>query len=194
MLHQNHLHNLFINIKGMTPAEFSDGGKGLSINYSFSESPFGNIIIASTEEGICYVAFYEHEAVALSALQVNFPNAAYTQLIDSVHQTALKIFTQEEPLSDQINLHVKATAFQLLVWQELLKIPFGQLTTYGQLAKNIHNPNATRAVGTAIGSNPVAFLIPCHRVIQASGKFGNYMWGSERKNAMIEWEDPKRHE
>jgi AraC family transcriptional regulator, regulatory protein of adaptative response / methylated-DNA-[protein]-cysteine methyltransferase len=182
------LHDLFINIEGMTPAEYKNGGQNLEINYSFSESPFGNIIVASTLKGICHMAFIEDESIAFTNLQDHFPNANFRQLVDSIQQNALYIFTQDWSKINQVKLHLKGTDFQLKVWQTLLKIPLGQLTTYGAIAHKIDNPNSSRAVGTAIGSNPVAFVIPCHRVIQATGTFGGYMWGNTRKTAIIGWE------
>lgn len=182
------LHDLFINIEGMTPGEFKNGGENLSINYSYAESPFGNILVASTPKGICYMAFAESEQEALPVLQKTFPNAKYRQMVDRIQQNALYIFTHEWEKIDQIKLHLKGTAFQLKVWETLLKVPMGKLTTYGNIANRIDSPKASRAVGSAIGSNPVAFLIPCHRVIQSTGTFGGYMWGPVRKTAIIGWE------
>ena len=182
------LHDLFINIEGMTPAEFKNGGKNLFIHYSFAESPFGNIMIASTSKGICHLAFFEKEQQAFETLQSHFPNAVFTQRLDIIQQNALFIFTQDWQKLHQIKLHLKGTDFQIKVWETLLKIPMGQLATYGTIAGQIHNPKASRAVGSAIGSNPVAFLIPCHRVIQSTGNFGGYMWGATRKTAIIGWE------
>ncbi|OFY50358.1 MAG: cysteine methyltransferase [Bacteroidetes bacterium GWF2_41_31] len=187
------LHDLFINIEGMTPAEYKNGGKYLNINYSFAASPFGNILVASTEKGICYMAFTDEETVAFSTMHNHFPNAHFRQMVDLIQQNALNIFTHDWTKLNQIKLHLKGTDFQLKVWQTLLKIPFGQLTTYGAIANKIENPNASRAVGTAIGCNPVTFLIPCHRVIQSSGILGDYMWGNTRKTAIIGWEGIKKH-
>ena len=182
------LHDLFIKIEGMTPGEFKNGGENLSINYSYAESPFGNIIVASTPKGICYMAFAENEETATAELKAHFPNADFKQKLDLIQQNALYIFTHDWDKLNQIKLHLKGTDFQLKVWETLLKIPMGNLSTYGQIAGEIQNPKASRAVGTAIGSNPVAFLIPCHRVIQSSGHFGGYMWGTTRKTAIIGWE------
>jgi AraC family transcriptional regulator, regulatory protein of adaptative response / methylated-DNA-[protein]-cysteine methyltransferase len=188
------LHDLFIGIEGMSPAEYKNGGKGLEINYSFSESPFGNILVASTQKGICHMAFADIESLAFSTMQQNFPNAHFIQLTDIIQQNALNIFTHNWTNLHQIKLHLKGTDFQLKVWHTLLKIPFGQLTTYGTIAQEIGHPNASRAVGTAIGCNPVAFLIPCHRVIQSTGMFGDYMWGGVRKTAIIGWEATKSNQ
>lgn len=182
------LHDLFINIEGMTPGEYKNGGENLTINYSFAESPFGNILVASTTKGICHIAFAENEEDAFADLNHNFPNAQFHQLVDLIQQNALYFFTQDWNKLSQIQLHLKGTDFQLKVWEALLKIPMGDLTTYGKIAIEIQNEKASRAVGTAIGSNPVAYLIPCHRVIQSSGIFGGYMWGPDRKAAIIGWE------
>lgn len=175
----------------MTPGEYKNGGENLNINYSFAESPFGNIIVASTPKGICHVAFTGDETKALEALMNKFPNAYFKQMTDLIQQNALFIFTHDWNKLNEIKLHLKGTHFQIKVWETLLKIPMGQLTTYGNIAKHIESPKASRAVGTAIGDNPVAFLIPCHRVIQSSGIFGGYHWGSSRKTAMIGWEAAK---
>ncbi len=185
------LHDLFVSIEGMTPGEYKNGGENLHINYSFAESPFGNIIVASTPKGICHIAFYEDEKLALNNLQLQFPAAKYQLILDKEQQNALYIFNHDWSKLHQIKLHLKGTDFQLKVWEALLKIPMGKLSTYGSIAKQLQNPNASRAVGTAIGDNPVAFLIPCHRVIQTSGALGGYHWGVDRKTAIIGWEAAK---
>ncbi|WP_264526267.1 methylated-DNA--[protein]-cysteine S-methyltransferase [Flavobacterium sp. N502536] len=182
------LHDLFVNIEGMTPAEYKNGGKNLEINFSFAESPFGNIIVASTLKGVCFMAFAESEAIGFEDLKHKFPNAVFSRKLDLIQQNALFIFQNDWSKLSEIKLHLKGTDFQLKVWETLLKIPMGQLSTYGAIAQQIEKPNASRAVGTAIGSNPVAFLIPCHRVIQSTGTFGGYMWGNTRKTAIIGWE------
>ncbi|RAV27791.1 methylated-DNA--[protein]-cysteine S-methyltransferase [Sinomicrobium soli] len=185
------LHDLFVNIEGMTPAEYKNGGKNLHINYSFAESPFGSLIVASTHKGVCYMAFEDNEEKALSNLAAKFPNAEFQRKLDLFQQNALFIFQNDWSKLNEIKLHLKGTDFQLKVWESLLKIPLGRLSTYGNIAEQIGNPNASRAVGTAIGCNPIAFLIPCHRVIQASGKFAGYHWGTTRKTAIIGWEQAK---
>ena len=182
------LHDLFITIEGMTPGEFKNGGENLLIHYSFAETPFGNILVASTSKGICYMAFADKQEQALEELRKHFSNAVFIQVVDMIQQNALYIFTHDWAKLNQIKLHLKGTDFQLKVWETLLKIPMGQLSTYGNIAAHIQNPKASRAVGSAIGDNPVAFLIPCHRVIQSTGTFGQYHWGSTRKKAMIGWE------
>ncbi|SHK84211.1 DNA-O6-methylguanine--protein-cysteine S-methyltransferase /Transcriptional regulator Ada [Chitinophaga jiangningensis] len=182
------LHDLFVNIESMTPGEYKNGGKALQINYSFAESPFGNVIVASTSKGICYMAFSEDETAAFTGLVQAFPAATFRQMTDLMQQHALYIFTQDWASLSDIKLHLKGTPFQLKVWDALLHIPLGQVSTYSDIAQKINHPNASRAVGSAIGSNPVAFLIPCHRVIKANGETGGYHWGATRKNAILGWE------
>lgn len=185
------LHDLFIKIEGMTPGEYKNGGKNLTINYNFFKSPFGNIIVASTQKGICYMAFFDNKQNAITKLKKYFPNSHFKQDTDPFQKNALSIFNHDWSKINQIKLHLKGTDFQLKVWEALLKIPAGKLSTYGNIAKTIKKPDASRTVGTAIGKNPIAFLIPCHRVIQSTGKIGGYMWGSARKTAIIGWEAAK---
>ena len=182
------LHDLFINIEGMTPAEYKNGGKNLRIHYSFADSPFGNIIVASTDKGICHMAFNDDEDKAFENLKTLFPNAEFKRKLDMIQQNALFIFQSDWTRLSRIKLHLKGTPFQIKVWETLLKIPMGSLSTYGHIAREIEHPSASRAVGTAIGSNPVAYLIPCHRVIRSSGETGDYLWGSTRKAAILGWE------
>jgi AraC family transcriptional regulator of adaptative response/methylated-DNA-[protein]-cysteine methyltransferase len=185
------LHHLFVTIEGMTPAAYKTGGASLAIRYSFAQSPFGKLIIASTEKGICHMAFCEEEEVGFSVLQKKFPYADFLAQTDAHQLNALHIFNDDWSRMDRIKLHLKGTPFQLKVWQTLLSIPSGRLATYGDIARHTGFAGASRAVGTAIGSNPIAFLIPCHRVIQAKGTLGNYMWGQTRKAAIIGWEQSK---
>ncbi len=182
------LYDLFVNIEGMTPGEYKHGGEHLSINYSFAESPFGDVLVAATPKGICHLAFADEQDDAFRVLQEKFPNAQFHQKVDATQQNALFIFTQDWSRLNEIKLHLKGTDFQLKVWEALLRIPMGQLSTYGDIASSVNSPNASRAVGTAIGDNPVALLIPCHRVIRASGELGGYHWGLARKAAIIGWE------
>lgn len=185
------LHDLFVTIEGMTPGEYKNGGEHLSINYSFAETPFGNIIVASTSKGICHLAFADDEQEAQSELSNLFPRAGFRQMVDTHQQNALFIFTQDWKNLSDIKLHLKGTPFQLKVWEALLKIPMGELSTYASMAAAVNNPAACRAVGSAIGDNPVAFLIPCHRVIRSTGVFGQYHWNSTRKAALIGWESSR---
>jgi len=140
--------------------------------------------MAFTEEG--------HDA-AFNELRSIFPNATYKQIVDSIQQNALFIFGQDWRKLEEIKLHLKGTPFQIKVWETLLQVPVGGLTTYSDLAKKSGHTGASRAVGTAVGNNPVAFLIPCHRVIKSTGEIGQYHWGSVRKNAIIGWEASRMH-
>lgn len=182
------LHDLFITLEGMSPATYKHGGKNLSINYSFATSPFGNILLAATPKGLCHLAFYEDPETALEVLKSSYPKATFQAQEDAIQQAALQIFATQHSNLPQIKLHLKGSPFQLKVWEALLKIPQGQLSTYGTIAQQIQRPKASRAVGTAIGNNPIAFLIPCHRVIRSTGQLSAYRWGSTRKQALIAWE------
>ncbi len=182
------LHDLFINIERMTPGEFKNNGENLVISYGFHDTPFGKIIIASTSKGICHIGFADDEKSSMKILRDKYANAILSQQGSPFHRNVLKIFKDDWDNIPKIKLHLKATPFQLKVWEALLKIPFGQLSTYSQIARAIGHPTASRAVGTAIGSNPVAYLIPCHRVIKSTGMIGGYHWGNERKAALLGWE------
>jgi AraC family transcriptional regulator of adaptative response/methylated-DNA-[protein]-cysteine methyltransferase len=186
------LHHLFVTIEGMTPGEYKNGGEALTIHYSFSESPFGTVIIASTEKGICHMAFADQETnLAFDSLKSHFPRATFKQFADLKHEKALSVFSRDWNRPEEIKLHLKGTDFQLKIWQALLGIPGGGLTTYAGLAARSGHSGAHRAAGTAVGKNPVAFLIPCHRVIKSSGEFGNYHWDENRKGMIIGWEASK---
>ncbi len=182
------LHDLFVNVEGMTPGNFKTGGQNLQIQYSFAETLFGDVIIASTQKGICHLAFVANQQKETENLFKLFPNAEFIQKTDLLQQNALQFFSGDWKDLHQIKLHLNGTPFQLKVWQSLLKIPLGNISTYASIAENILSPRAARAVGSAIGANPVAFLIPCHRVIKSSGVIGEYHWGSSRKVAMLGWE------
>ncbi|GAA0414846.1 methylated-DNA--[protein]-cysteine S-methyltransferase [Cocleimonas flava] len=190
------LHDLFIKIEGMTPGEYKKGGESLTIYYQYVQSIFGLVLVASTEKGICYMGFVaEEKRKTFEELLQRFPQATFKEAEKELHSHIVNFgkFDSYNSGSDSfndgmINLHIKGSEFQLNVWEALLKIPLGQLNTYGNIADIIKRPKASRAVGTAIGGNPVAFLIPCHRVIRASGVSGGYMWGQERKSAMLGWE------
>jgi len=180
-------HDLFVTLENITTEQYKT--QDIFINYSFSKSCFGDIIIASTTKGVCYLAFFDFDRKnAIENLKNEFPKALFSQQIDIFQQNALSIFEKEQKESPPIKLHIKGTDFQIKIWKELLKIPAGKLSTYGKIAYKIENPKAQRAVGSAIGKNPVAFIIPCHRVIKSSGKFGDYRWGNTRKTLIIKSE------
>jgi AraC family transcriptional regulator of adaptative response/methylated-DNA-[protein]-cysteine methyltransferase len=182
------LHDLFVQIEGMTPGEYRNGGQTLRIRYRYSASPFGNILVASTEKGICHLEFAPDEATAMAQLTKRFPNALLIAGENALQRSAMSLFSREWKDAEKVKLHLKGTDFQLKVWQALLQIPSGRLATYGRMAAQLGNPKAARAVGTAIGDNPVAFIIPCHRVIQSGRQPGGYHWGISRKHAIIGWE------
>ncbi len=187
----NDLHKLIINLEPMSPHDYKNGGQNLRIHYSFSECQFGSLLIASTHIGICYLAFYTNTDIAFANLNARFPNATCNQKTDTTQKHTLSIFSENCSALGIIKLHVKGSCFELKVWERLLKLPMGQLASYGNIALQIGQPKASRAVGTAIGKNPIAFLIPCHRVIQANGHLGGYRWGTTRKTAIIAWESAK---
>lgn len=182
------LHDLFISIEGMTPGEYKSGGKDLLINYRFANTLFGEVIIASTAKGICQLAFIDDTATALESLRQSFPGARLREAGDAIQDQALQVFRGDWNNLQRIKLHLKATPFQVKVWQSLLHIPSGSVTSYSGLAERINAPGAQRAVASAVAANPVAYLIPCHRVIRSSGVAGDYRWGSQRKSAILGWE------
>ena len=182
------LHDLFISIEGMTPGEYKNKGENLVIHFSFAETFFGDVLIASTNKGICHISFAKNEEEELSALRNRFSKALFVQKTDMHQQNALQVFKNDWKDLEKIKLHLKATPFQVKVWEALLKIPFASISTYASIAQEIHLPKASRAVGTAVATNPVAFLIPCHRVIRSTGLMGEYHWGTTRKSAIIGWE------
>ncbi|UOQ95848.1 methylated-DNA--[protein]-cysteine S-methyltransferase [Hymenobacter sp. 5317J-9] len=182
------LHDLFVTLEAMTPGEYRHGGAALAIQYSFGESPFGTYLVASTAKGICKLVFVDDEQAALAELRQEWPNALLTPAETAVHAQVARFFARTFSPTDRLHLHLKGTAFQLKIWESLLRIPEGQLRTYSQLAAAAENGAAVRAAGTAIGANPVGYLIPCHRVIRGTGEFGQYRWGATRKAALLGWE------
>ncbi len=182
------LHDLFVTIEAMTPGEFKVGGKGVAINYCFSDTRFGRVISASSEKGVCYLAFCADDKEGLGGLKERFPQSLLTLSSNAIQQSALHRLGDDPLVSPNIHLNLKGTPFQLKVWQALLQLPSGSVTTYADIASSIGMPKAARAVGNAVGANPVAYLIPCHRVIRATGIIGGYRWGVARKQAMLGWE------
>jgi AraC family transcriptional regulator of adaptative response/methylated-DNA-[protein]-cysteine methyltransferase len=179
------LHDLFVNIEAMTPGEFKNGGAGLTIHYSFGKTPYGEVLIASTEKGVCHTSFIMDNEQPETILAQDFPKAELIQSENAMHDKVIQLFQANFQENESIQLHLKGTPFQLKVWKALLEIPAGEVKTYGNLAEDIGHPKAYRAVGSAVGQNSVAFIIPCHRVIASTGVIGNYRWGSERKIAMF---------
>jgi AraC family transcriptional regulator, regulatory protein of adaptative response / methylated-DNA-[protein]-cysteine methyltransferase len=187
---QSRVYDLFVNIESVTPNEFKTKGEGIEIEYGVHTTPFGKCLIASTPRGICSMNFLENNLDALlSHLRSHWENATIKKNNAATRSIAENIFSTDK--KEKIKLLVKGTPFQIKVWEALLKIPFGSIASYQHIANSLGNPNASRAVGTAIGSNPVAYLIPCHRVIRQEAIIGQYRWGSLRKTALIGWEKAK---
>jgi AraC family transcriptional regulator of adaptative response/methylated-DNA-[protein]-cysteine methyltransferase len=182
------LHDLIVNAEAVSPGEFKKAGEGLVVRYGFHPSPFGECLIAVTTRGICHLAFVNPVSrdAALERLRHDWPRAELRADQGATREVVARAFPiggrgKRPPLS----LHIKGTNFQLKVWEALLDIPDGGVTTYGDIAGSLHMPGASRAVGTAVGSNPVSWLIPCHRVIRSTGELGGYAWGIERKKVML---------
>jgi len=175
---------------GMTPAVYKKGGKGMTINYTVADSPLGKLLVAATERGICAVSFGDDEAVLLDELSKEFFAASVikndTALREAVDSILRGINGERTILS--LPLDVRGTAFQMRVWSELRKIPYGETRSYAELAESIGNPKAVRAVARACATNPIAIVTPCHRVIGSDGRLAGYRWGIERKAALLEKE------
>lgn len=188
------LHDLFVTVEGLSPGEYKTGGAGLDIRYGLHPTPFGLVLLGTTERGICSLQFLtgEDAATAESLLQKSWPNARLIADPAGTEDLCDRIFYPLPTHPSPLTVLVKGTNFQLQVWRALLAIPPGHLATYQTLAAAIGRPTAARAVGTAIGSNPIGYLIPCHRVIRASGDLGGYRWGCDRKAAILGWEAGRR--
>ncbi len=188
------LHDLFVSMEAMSPGEFKQAAAGADIRYGFGDSPFGRSLVAFTGRGICHLSFVAggDEPAALQALMSTWPQANW--ILDSPASAQLlnRIFTTGQPPDGNLSLWVSGTNFQIQVWRAMLQIPSAGLLSYRQLADLLGRPKAARAVGSAVARNPVAFLIPCHRVLRENGEFGIYHWGTERKMAMCGWESATR--
>lgn len=185
------LHDLFVNLEAMSPGEFKAGGAGLHIWYGLHETPFGTVLIATTARGVCNLHFLEGlSEAAAQVLRKEWVNAELIQDQAKTQGICDRIFcTPSSSLRDTpLTVVVKGTNFQIQVWKALLNLPFGGLSTYQNLATSIKKPTAARAVGNAVGKNPVGYLIPCHRVIRESGELGGYRWGLDRKTVLLGWE------
>lgn len=185
------LHDLFVTLEAMTPGEYRHGGAGLVLHWSWGPSRFGPLLAATTPRGICALQFIPDAASARTWLQTRWPQASLQAATDGHQALRQQLF---EPLNPDLplSLHLQGSNFQIQVWRALLALPYGSLASYGQLATLIGKPGAARAVGNAIGANPVAWLIPCHRVIRAGGACGGYRWGETRKLALLGWEAAHR--
>lgn len=159
----------------------------LPIFYNFYTTKLGEILIASTDKGICQISFFDKEESAIHELKQNFPKSKLLQDEHSFHQSALPYFNTKTP-PHSLKFHLKGTPFQLKVWKKLLEIPYGQIVSYRDIAESIGKSSASRAVGSAIGKNNLAYIIPCHRVVNISGQLSNYRWGGLRKSDLIKGE------
>ena len=183
------LHGLFVNLHAVTPAEWRAGGRGVTIRYGLHDTPFGCCLLALTDKGICHLSFVDDDAsVALDELRGQWPGAQLQADKSGTQAVAARIFSRTPDRGAPLHLWVRGTNFQVKVWEALLRIPAGGLASYGDVAALLGTPRASRAVGSAVARNHVAYLIPCHRVIRQTGVVGDYRWGSTRKKAMLAWE------
>ncbi len=183
------LHDLFVTVEGVSPGEYKKAGSSLEISYGISESPFGSCFIGLSHRGICYLSFIENIKDGLKELQETWPRANLKQDKESTRAMISKIF--DHTRQDALRVILSGTPFQLRVWKALLAIPPGQVLSYGDLATRLGHPKAARAVGSAVGANSIAYLIPCHRVIRETGIIGEYRWGPCRKRAILGWESAR---
>ena len=187
------LHDLFVTLEALTPGEARSGGAGLDIRWGVHDTPFGRAVIGITARGVCALHFIDSDDEAIQRLHEDWPSASLQHQPSATETVARRIFTPmtQKPKAPLAVL-VKGSNFQIQVWRALLALPAGAVTTYGDLAAALDSPGAARAVGSAVGANPIAWLIPCHRVIRASGVLTGYRWGSTRKAAILGWEAAHR--
>ena len=182
------LHDLMVSCEAMTPGEIKSHGKGISITYGISETPFGKALIGWTARGICYLAFCENDCLSQEKeLFAQWPGAVFVHKDTEAKKMSGQIFSEQQK-NLKLHLLLNGTNFQIKVWEALLNIAPAELISYDTLAKLAGSPSALRAVGSAMAANKIAYLIPCHRVIRKEGSFGNYRWGNERKLAIHAWE------
>jgi AraC family transcriptional regulator of adaptative response/methylated-DNA-[protein]-cysteine methyltransferase len=184
------LHDLFVATVAVTPGQYKDRGTGLTITHGFHDTPFGKCLIAITDKGISNLEFVgeEDQAHAVRRLESKWRSALIREDQAATQAMISRVFHSPSVEQSALPLHVHGTNFQIKVWEALLKIPCGDLASYHDVAKAIGHPTADRAVATAVARNPIAFLIPCHRVIRKSGAVGGYRWGTARKKALLAWE------
>jgi len=183
------LHDLFVAVDAVTPGEFKDAGAGLEIRYGYHDTPFGECLAGLTDRGLCWLSFVDTggRRAALAALRAHWHGAAVVERPAAIAPTLRQVFGGARSAAP-LPLLLKGTNFQVKVWEALLRVPAGAMTTYQDLARRIDRPAAVRAVGSAVAHNPIAYVIPCHRVIRANGQFGEYRWGADRKLALLGWE------
>jgi AraC family transcriptional regulator of adaptative response/methylated-DNA-[protein]-cysteine methyltransferase len=190
---QSRLHDHFVTLEAVTPGQFKNKGKDMTIEYGISQSPFGFAFIAVTERGICQLSFTNKDNYGdlLETLRYAWPKADIQENKLRIKSLSNKIFHTHNPSNEKFHLFVQGSNFQVKVWESLLRIPSGMAFSYKQVANSMEAPTASRAVANAIAKNPIAYLIPCHRVIRNTGFIGGYRWGGERKQAIIAWEAAK---
>jgi AraC family transcriptional regulator of adaptative response/methylated-DNA-[protein]-cysteine methyltransferase len=185
------LHDLFVTHEAMSPGEWKNGGAGMTMRFGFHPSPFGTAIVMATGRGLAGLGFADpgEESTALADLKGRWPNATYIEDYIGTAPLAQRIFDPKMWLPDQpLRVVLIGTDFEVRVWESLLKIPMGRAVSYSDIACSIKSPKASRAVGAAIGKNPVSFVVPCHRALGKDGKLTGYHWGVTRKQAMLGWE------
>lgn len=185
------LYDHFVQLEAVTPGEYKNKGRGVTIEYGFHHTPLGRMFVAITPRGICRLGFVDEVEMdePLAELIEAWPMGSLTRSDPSTRYVIDALFSaQAGPLRGPLSLHVAGTNFQVAVWRALLRIPPGRLASYSQIASAMGYPKASRAVGNAVGANPVALLIPCHRVIQKSGALGGYRWGGAKKQMVQTWE------
>ncbi|WP_421254799.1 bifunctional transcriptional activator/DNA repair enzyme AdaA [Aeromonas sp. 600282] len=184
------LYDHFVQLEAVTPGEYKQRGAGLVIDHGVHDTPFGQAFVALTQRGVCNFSFLDEKApeVPLAALAHNWPEARLQEAPSRTQNVINTMFDGSKAPDRPISLHVSGTNFQISVWRALLQIPPAKVVSYAQVASAVGNPKAARAVGLAVGANPVALMIPCHRVIQQNGKLGGYHWGETRKQAIHAWE------
>jgi AraC family transcriptional regulator of adaptative response/methylated-DNA-[protein]-cysteine methyltransferase len=185
------LHDLCVTLEAASPGEMKSGGAGIQIDFGFAETPFGETLIAESKRGICHLSFVSSESrtAACERLAAEWPNAKLNRNDSLIAELSVRIFSDGRSTSHRpLRAFVRGTPFQIRVWRALLRIPSGSLTTYGRLAAAVGQSKAARAVGSAVGANPISFIIPCHRVIRETGALGNYGGGRIRKRVMVGWE------
>ena len=185
------LHDLFVTHEGMSPGIYKAHGRGLNIEYGFHDCPFGRALILITSEGLAGLAFADHgkEKSALADMTSRWPEATYVENQQATAAYAKRIFESERWKPDQpLRIVFIGSDFEIRVWETILRIPFGKASTYSDIASHIGKPKAARAVGSAVGKNPISFVVPCHRVLEKSGGLGGYHWGLTRKRAILGWE------
>lgn len=188
------LHDLFVVHEAMSPGEWKTGGEGLEIRYGFHPSPFGTALVMVTKRGLCGLAFADpgKEAAALKDMRARWKNAHYVEDSASTADIAARIFQSDRWKPDTpLRVVLIGTDFEVRVWETLLKVPLGRAATYSEVARQIGKANAPRAVGAAVGKNPISFVVPCHRIVGSNGALTGYHWGLTRKRAMLGWEQAK---